>query len=246
MKVYQIKSRYEKLLITIIEFKSHSDWSRGIPGSWGFAVGLFKSHGLRGCPNLDSEVLLHADSVPVDLRDECECLSGSDAYWFVVHRAMVPNPSGNTWQSSIMILARRNRAARVGGRASRIYVLARFLDVSRDVDNLSDRRINTETRTLAKRATLAGSSCNSNCVTIATSQPVAKLPVWGVVCCDQIRELNFKVSNSHKEGAFNLVQETNSCGFGRIAEPVRIFVIIGSSPFALSPRIAQLEDPYFL
>lgn len=159
---------------------------------------------------------------------------------------MVPNPSGNTWQRSIMILARRNRAARVCGRASRIYVLARFLDVSRDVDNLSDRRINSETRTLAKRATWAGSSCNSNCVTIATSQPVAKLPVWGVVCCDQIRELNFKVSNSHKEGAFNLVQETNSCGFSRIAGPVGIGVTIGSSPFAFSPRIAQLEDPYFL
>ena len=54
--------------------------------------------------------------------------------------------------------------------------------------------------------------------------------------------MRLEICYSHEESTIILVGETNSCGFSGIVCPEDICVCIRSSPFALSPRVANLQD----
>lgn len=79
-------------------------------------------------------------------------------------------------------------------------------------------------------------------MTITTSHPVGKVPVGRVVVVRKIREVALEISGGHEEGSIVFIEESNSCGFSGVGGPEGIRVCICANPFALTPRVANLED----
>ena len=209
--------------------------SAGFIGSF-----LCDGHGGLLSPDGNREVLFDVISAPVDLRNYRDGCAGSDSDWSEEVGTMVPNASTSV-DCSIVVPIWCELACR-SIRAGSLDVLALFVYVGRDVNSLSYRGCYVECRSLAGSTAIAAGSCDTNSVTITTSHPVSKLPVGRVVVVRNIREVRLEISGGHEEGSIVFIDESNSCGFGGVCGPEGIRVCICADPFALTPRVANLED----